>query len=63
MELELSDEQAMLQQTARDFATRDVEPRAKKLDREGEWPGDLVAKLGELGLMGIAIPSEARLAK
>jgi butyryl-CoA dehydrogenase len=58
MELELSDEQAMLQQTARDFATRDVEPRAKKLDHDGEWPTDLVDRLGELGLMGIAIPSE-----
>ena len=48
----------MLQQTARDFATREVEPRAKKLDREGEWPTDLVARLAELGMMGIAIPTE-----
>ncbi|HKP57006.1 MAG TPA: acyl-CoA dehydrogenase [Polyangiales bacterium] len=58
MELQLTPEQAMLQQTAREFATREVEPRAKHLDREGEWPTDLVARLGELGLMGVAIPSE-----
>jgi butyryl-CoA dehydrogenase len=58
MELELSQEQKLLQQTARDFATREVAPRAKQLDRDGEWPSDLVARLGELGMMGIAIPSE-----
>jgi butyryl-CoA dehydrogenase len=58
VELELTEEQAMLQQTARDFATREVEPRAKQLDREELWPTDLVARLGELGLMGVAIPTE-----
>ncbi len=58
MELQLTAEQALVQQTARDFATREVEPRAKHLDREGEWPTDLVKRLGELGLMGVAIPAE-----
>jgi butyryl-CoA dehydrogenase len=58
MNLELTQEQAMLQQTARDFAVREVEPRARELDREGAWPAELVARLGELGLMGIAIDEE-----
>jgi butyryl-CoA dehydrogenase len=58
MELELTQEQAMLQQMARDFATREVEPRAKQLDHDSEWPGELVKRLGELGMMGVAIPSE-----
>lgn len=58
MELELTQEQAMLQQTARDFATREVEPRAKQLDHEELWPSDLVARLGDLGLMGVAVPTE-----
>ena len=58
MDLELTQEQTLLQQTARDFATREVEPRAKALDHEGTWPGDLVKRLGELGMMGIAISSE-----
>src|SRR5690349_21821424 len=58
MDLELTDEQAMLQQTARDFGTREVEPRAKQLDQDGEWPTDLVKRLGELGLLGIAIEEE-----
>jgi butyryl-CoA dehydrogenase len=55
MDLELTQEQAMLQQTARDFALREVEPLAKDLDRNGTWPADIVKQMGELGLMGIAI--------
>ncbi len=58
MDLELTDEQTMLQQTARDFATREVEPQAKRLDHEGAWPGDLVARMGELGLLGIAVEEQ-----
>jgi butyryl-CoA dehydrogenase len=58
MNLELTDEQAMLQQTARDFASREVEPQAKRLDHEGAWPTDLVARMGELGLLGIAIEEQ-----
>jgi butyryl-CoA dehydrogenase len=56
--LELTQEQTLLQQTAHDFATREVEPRAKQLDHEEAWPADLVKRCGELGLMGVAIPSE-----
>ncbi|HEX2677250.1 MAG TPA: acyl-CoA dehydrogenase family protein, partial [Polyangiales bacterium] len=58
MNLELTQEQTMLRDTAREFATREVAPRAKHLDEHGEWPADLVKRLGELGLMGVAIPSE-----
>jgi butyryl-CoA dehydrogenase len=58
VELELTVEQAMLQQTARDFATREVEPLAKHLDHEEQWPTDLVARLGDLGLMGVAVPTD-----
>jgi len=58
MSLELTEEQVLLQQTAHDFATNEVEPRAKELDRDEIWPTDLVARLGELGLMGVAISSD-----
>src|SRR5262245_49977979 len=58
MDLELTQEQVMLQQTARDFATREVEPLAKQLDQSGEWPTQLVKRMGELGLLGIAIEEE-----
>ncbi len=58
MDLTLSDEQKLVQQTARDFATREVAPRAKSIDKTGEWPRDLVRRLGELGFMGMAVPTE-----
>lgn len=58
MNWELTDEQRMLQGTARDFATREVAPVASELDRTGEWPTQLVKRMGELGLMGVAIPEE-----
>ncbi len=56
MEFELSDEQRLLRDTVRDFARREVAPAAAELDREKRFPYELVAKLGELGLMGIPFP-------
>ena len=58
MNFELTEEQKLVQQMARDFATKEVAPVAGALDKEGRWPGDLVARMGELGLMGVAVPSE-----
>jgi butyryl-CoA dehydrogenase len=58
MKLELTEEQSMIQQMARDFAVREVEPKARELDKEGRWPAELVARMGELGLLGLAIPEE-----
>ncbi len=56
MNFELSDEQRMIRDTARNFAAREVAPKAAELDKSGRWPGEIVAKMGELGLMGVAIP-------
>jgi butyryl-CoA dehydrogenase len=58
MDVTLSEEQQLLQKTARDFADRQVAPQARTLDRESRWPGELVAQMGELGLMGIAVPDQ-----
>ena len=58
MNFELTEEQKMVQQMARDFADREVRPKARELDKTAEWPGDLVARMAELGLLGVAIPSE-----
>ena len=58
MDFELSDEQRLLRDTVRDFARQEVAPVAADLDREKRFPYELVAKLGELGLMGIPLPQE-----
>ncbi|HEY8429953.1 MAG TPA: acyl-CoA dehydrogenase [Sandaracinaceae bacterium] len=58
MNFELTEEQKLIQQMARDFAEREVAPKARELDREGRWPSELVARMGELGLLGVAVPTE-----
>ncbi len=58
MNFELTDEQRLLQETVREFVRREVAPVAGELDRTGAFPYDAVAKLGELGLMGIPFPEE-----
>jgi short-chain 2-methylacyl-CoA dehydrogenase len=58
MQFDLTDEQRAIQQLAREFAQREVAPVAAELDREKRFPYEIVAKLGELGLMGIPYPEE-----
>jgi short/branched chain acyl-CoA dehydrogenase len=58
MDFDLSREQKLIQQTVRDFARAEVAPVAEELDREHRFPYEIVAKLGELGLMGIPFPEE-----
>jgi butyryl-CoA dehydrogenase len=56
MNLELTDEQRMIQAMAREFALKEVRPVAAAIDRDACFPRDTVRRMGELGLMGIAIP-------
>jgi butyryl-CoA dehydrogenase len=56
MQIELTDEQRMIQQVARDFAEKEVRPIAEAVDREARFPRETVRRMGELGLMGIAVP-------
>ena len=42
----------------REFAEGEIKPRAHQIDEDGEYPADLVAKMAELGLMGIPFPEE-----
>jgi butyryl-CoA dehydrogenase len=58
LHIELSDEQKMIQAVARDFAEKEVRPIAEAIDREARFPHDTVRRMGELGLMGIAVPEE-----
>ncbi|HNN96841.1 MAG TPA: acyl-CoA dehydrogenase [Pseudomonadota bacterium] len=58
MDLQLTDEQQMAQKVAAEFAKNEVLPKAAEIDREHRHPRELVARMGELGFMGIAIPEE-----
>jgi len=46
----------LLRQSVRDFADREIAPRAADIDRANEFPGDLWPKLGALGLLGVTVP-------
>jgi short-chain 2-methylacyl-CoA dehydrogenase len=58
MDFDLSNEHRLIQTTVRDFAQQEVAPAAEELDREKRFPYEIVAKLGDLGLMGIPFPEE-----
>ena len=58
MDFDLSADHELIRRTVRDFAEGEVAPVAEELDREKRFPYEIVAKLGELGLMGIPFPEE-----
>ena len=58
MQFDLTEEQQQIRRLVRDFADGEVRPIAEELDREKRFPYEIVAKLGELGLMGIPYPEE-----
>ncbi|MDA8122471.1 MAG: acyl-CoA dehydrogenase [Deltaproteobacteria bacterium] len=58
MVFDLTEEQRMIQEMARGFAQKEVLPKAAEMDETGRYPAEIVAKLAELGLMGIAVPEE-----
>lgn len=55
MDFALTEEQRMVQATAREFAREQIAPEAAAIDREHRHPAAIVAAMGELGLMGIAV--------
>src|SRR5579871_2452030 len=56
MNFDLTDEQRLIQQTVRDFAQAEVAPRAAEMDRTHQFPYDLVARMADLGLLGLPWP-------
>jgi alkylation response protein AidB-like acyl-CoA dehydrogenase len=55
---ELTHEQLMIRDAVRAFAEREIAPRAHHVDETGEFPAATFRKMGEAGLMGIAVPEE-----
>ena len=54
----LTEEQKAIQQTAREFAAREIAPFADDWDRLSHFEPSLISKLGELGFLGMMVPEE-----
>lgn len=55
MGFQISKEQQMIQQMAREFARKDLAEKAEARDRNHEYPADSLKKMGELGLLGMLV--------
>ena len=54
----LTEEQRMIRDMAREFAQAELAPNASRWEEEGWLPEAMVAKMGELGLLGMVVPEE-----
>jgi butyryl-CoA dehydrogenase len=55
---ELDDEKKLFRKTVRDFSEKEIRPQVEHLWETGEFPYDIVRKMGELGILGIPFPEE-----
>ncbi len=58
MDFRPTSDHEMIRRLVRDFAENEAAPTAAERDRDRIWPAELVRKMGELGLMGIAVDEE-----
>ncbi len=58
MDFNLSSEQKLLRATIRDFAQKELEPKALEINHKGVFPRDVAMKMADLGLLGIVVPEK-----
>ncbi len=58
MNFELSEEHEMVRNTVRRFARSDLAKVAERMDTDDYFPDDLFRKMGDIGMLGITIPTE-----
>ena len=58
MNFELEEHQTLLRDMVRDFAQKEIIPKAKVLDEKHEFPREFLKKLAELGILGMSVPPE-----
>ncbi len=58
IDLELTDEQRLIEETAREFADREIAPRARDADRAGRFDPEMPRRLGEIGYLGAPVAEE-----
>lgn len=55
MNFDFTEEQSMIQESAKDFAVNEIAPTAVERDKNAEFPTEIIKKLGELGFMGMMV--------
>jgi alkylation response protein AidB-like acyl-CoA dehydrogenase len=50
-----SEEQELIREQVRRFAEEQIQPGARQRDRDHEYPADIIAAMGELGLLGMMV--------
>ncbi len=58
MNFDYSEEQLLVQKTAREFAQEQLRPGVKERDDKMEYPTEQIKMLGEMGFMGMMVPEE-----
>lgn len=58
MDFELTEDQILLRDMVRDFSQNEIATQIKSLEDKKEFPGDILSKLGELGILGMTVPPE-----
>jgi butyryl-CoA dehydrogenase len=58
MDVQLTEEQRQVRDLCRQFADSELRPNARRWDAEHQFPREAVKKLGEMGLLGVAVPAE-----
>ena len=56
--MQLTEEQLLIRDTARDFAREVLAPQAAEWDREARFPKEALAAMGKLGFLGMLVPPE-----
>ena len=58
IDFELTDEQQLIRETAREFSDREIAPRARENDRNEHFDTELVKKMADMGFLGSIVPEE-----
>jgi butyryl-CoA dehydrogenase len=58
MDFEPTEEHRMIRRMVREFAEKEIAPRAEEIDETDQFPDDLFHRMGELGIIGLPFPEK-----